>query len=347
LQNARLYSSERRRAAQLQAINNIVRRATAVLHMDELLDTVCEQVLQNFPIENVAIVLIEGGKLIYRRHRGTLRPYLQEGDVVPEGGLCTRALSTRDAVVEREVSKAPDYIAGCDGAEGEICLPLISFGEPLGVLVLDSARTDAFESQDVKALQAVADICATAIQNARHFERARSLANLDGLTGIYNRRYFEERVADEMLRAVRYKSTFSVVMLDIDSFKKLNDEFGHLLGDEVLRQFAQIFTQNLRKVDIACRYGGEEFAIVLPETDGAKAVKVAEKLRQITEQWRFPGVPRPVTISAGIAEFRRNGHTRDEVVGAADAALYAAKQQGRNRVIRAAAANAAAAHAND
>jgi len=152
------------------------------------------------------------------------------------------------------------------------------------------------------------------------------------LTGIFNRRFFELRIGAELERARRYNGSLAVIMVDIDHFKRLNDEFGHLLGDEVLRQVSSVFSQQLRKVDVVCRYGGEEFALLLPQTTMEQALGVADKLRREIAAWQFPGVPRPVTISAGTAAFPIHGTTRDEVVKAADAALYAAKQAGRNCV---------------
>jgi diguanylate cyclase (GGDEF)-like protein len=178
----------------------------------------------------------------------------------------------------------------------------------------------------------VADICATAIQNAHYVERVKQLAYLDGLTGIFNRRFFELRILEEIERSRRYGTGMAVIMADIDQFKRLNDEFGHLLGDEVLRQVSSLFHQQLRKIDVVCRYGGEEFGIVLTQTNASHAVSVAEKLRRMVEQWQFPGVPQTVTISAGVAAFPDHGTTRDELVRAADNGLYAAKQAGRNRI---------------
>ena len=125
----------------------------------------------------------------------------------------------------------------------------------------------------------------------------------------------------------------SLIMIDIDHFKRLNDEFGHLMGDDVLRQISSVFIQNLRKVDVTCRYGGEEFAIIVPETTGEDAYYVAEKLRKTIQTTVFPGVPRAVTITAGVASYPTNGKTRDALVKAADEALYAAKQAGRNTVV--------------
>jgi diguanylate cyclase (GGDEF)-like protein len=143
------------------------------------------------------------------------------------------------------------------------------------------------------------------------------------------------RVVEELERAGRFQGRMSIIMVDIDNFKRLNDEFGHLLGDEVLRSVSTIMKQQLRKVDLVCRYGGEEFAIVVAETSGENALRVAEKLRKQVESHHFPGVPRPVTISCGVADYPTHGITRDEVVAAADNALYQAKQAGRNRVVAA------------
>ena len=233
--------------------------------------------------------------------------------------------------MENNAKSSPDAGLYAESAS-RMCIPLVSFGQTLGMLVLDSNRAGAFNAGDTQPLESVADICATAIQNAHYVERVKQLAYLDGLTGIFNRRFFELRIAEEIERARRFDSGMGVIMIDIDQFKRLNDEFGHLLGDEVLRQVSSILHQQLRKIDVVCRYGGEEFAILLPQTSPQYSVGVAEKLRRMVEAWQFPGVPRPVTISAGAANYPDHGTTRDELVNAADAGLYAAKQAGRNRV---------------
>jgi diguanylate cyclase (GGDEF)-like protein len=234
-------------------------------------------------------------------------------------------------LIENDATAAPE--AGLYVETGSrMCIPLVSFGQTLGVLVLDSERVGAFNANDTQPLESVADICATAIQNAHYVERVKQLAYLDGLTGIFNRRYFELRIAEEIERARRFGMGMGVIMIDLDQFKRLNDEFGHLLGDEVLRQVSSLFHQQLRKIDVVCRYGGEEFAILLSQTSPQHSMAVAEKLSRMVETWQFPGVARPVTISAGTANYPDHGTTRDELVKAADAGLYAAKQSGRNRV---------------
>ena len=336
LANARLYSLEQRRRAQLEAINAIARQTTAVLEVSELLKQVCSLILESFGGDHASVLLFEEDRLLLRAHEGRLTPLFKIGAELPPGeGLIARAIDTRKAVVEKDVRRVPGHRSGFRETVSAVCLPLISFGQVLGVLLLESAACDAFAPEDVSALESVSDICATAIQNARHFERVRQLAYVDGVTGIFNRRYFELRVGEEIARSSRHGLGFSLIMVDIDHFKQLNDEFGHLLGDEVLRQVSGILGQQLRKSDVISRYGGEEFAIITPETAAESAQAVAEKLRQIVESWHFPGVARRVTISAGVAEFPTQGSTRDELVKSADDALYLAKQSGRNRVFAA------------
>ncbi len=333
LQNARLYSLEQQRARQLQAINAIAQQTTAVLDLEELLGRVCGLIQDAFRVSHVSLFLREDHDLVLRAHHGTLTP------CIPAGGRFAantqpwaKILSASCTLTECDLGQAPAGMKFFAETASRMCIPLVSFGQTLGVLALDSAKIDAFRDGDQQSLESVADICATAIQNAHYVDRVKQLAYLDGLTGIFNRRFFEMRILEEIERAHRYGAGMAVIMADIDQFKKLNDEFGHVLGDEVLRQTSSLFNQQLRKVDVVCRYGGEEFGILLTQVNGQQALAVAEKLRKLVEGWQFPGVPRTVTISAGAAALPEHGTTRDELVKAADAALYAAKQMGRNAV---------------
>jgi diguanylate cyclase (GGDEF)-like protein len=334
LQNAKLYSLEQKKAAQLAAINAIAQQTTAVLDLKELLSKVCSLIQEAFRISHVSVLLKEEENLVLRAHHGCLTPLIPEGGHLPiEAGLWGDAFAAAKTLIENNIRSSPERVGLYEETASRMCLPLVSFGQTLGVLVLDSNDRSAFHSNDVQPLESVADICANAIQNAYYVDRVKQLAYLDGLTGIFNRRYFELRIAEEIERARRHETGMAVIMVDIDQFKRLNDEFGHLLGDEVLRQVSSILNQQLRKTDVVCRYGGEEFAILLSQTNPQHAAGVAEKLRRLVETWQFPGVPRPVTISAGAATYPDHGCTRDDLVKAADAGLYAAKQSGRNRVL--------------
>ena len=333
LQNARLHSLERRRASQLEAINAIAQQMTAVLDLKELLSKVCSLIQHAFQVSHVSVLLKEEDELFLRAHHGELTPHLPaDGKLSLGNEFWMQTISSGRTLIENDTRQSTEQPGFYVETASRMCIPLVSFGQSLGVLVLDSDRAGAFQPGDIQPLESVADICATAIQNASYVDRVKQLAYLDGLTGIFNRRFFELRIMEEMDRARRFGTGMAVIMVDIDQFKRLNDEFGHLLGDEVLRQVSSIFHQQVRKIDVVCRYGGEEFAILLSQTNLIHAVGVAEKLRRLVESWQFPGVPRPVTISAGAASYPEHGTTRDDLVKSADAGLYAAKQGGRNRV---------------
>jgi len=334
LQNARLYSLERRRAQQLEVINAIAQQTTVVLEVKDLLATVCSLIQDAFRVDHVSILLREEEDLVLRAQHGRLTLRIMEGGHLPAGTeIWGRSLATGLTLIEDDVREKVGGTCFYSETVSRMCIPLVSFGQSLGVLMLDSSASGAFQPSDRQPLESVADICATAIQNAHYVERVKQLAYIDGLTGIFNRRFFELRINEEMERALRFDVGMSVIMIDIDQFKRLNDEFGHLLGDEVLRQVSSLFHQQLRKIDVVCRYGGEEFAILLSQTDPHYSLGVAEKLRRVVETWQFPGVPRPVTISAGVATFPEHGLSRDDLMKAADAGLYTAKQLGRNRVV--------------
>jgi diguanylate cyclase (GGDEF)-like protein len=333
LQNARLYSLERRRALQLQVINAIAQQTTAVLELKELLAKVCPLIHEAFQVSQVSVLLKDEEDLVLRASYGTLTCRVSEGGRLPaDTGIWGRTAAAGKILIEIPGKTNSDQSSLHIESAACMCIPLVSFGQYLGVLLLDSTDPDAFLPNETQPLESVADICTTGIQNAHYVERVKQLAYLDGLTGIFNRRFFELRIAEEIERARRFGGGMAVIMIDIDQFKRLNDEFGHLLGDEVLRQVSSIFHQQLRKIDVVCRYGGEEFAILLSQTNPHHALAVADKLRKTVADWQFPGVARQVTISAGTASFPDHGTTRDELVKAADAGLYAAKQSGRNRV---------------
>ena len=273
LQNARLYSLERQRARQLQAINTIAQQSTAVMELEELLVRVCSVIQQAFQVSHVSLFLREEGDLVMRAHHGTITPRFPPAPVFPR----SRAALGRGDRDERHRDRkrsacATDAFRLFKECASRMSIPLISFGQTLGVLTLHSSKHNAFRESEVQSLESVADICANSIQNAHYVERVKQLAYLDGLTGIFNRRFFELRIMEEIERARRYGTGMAVIMADIDRFKRLNDEFGHLLGDEVLRQVSSLFHQQLRKIDVVCRYGGEEFAILLTQTNAQQAL---------------------------------------------------------------------------
>ncbi len=181
----------------------------------------------------------------------------------------------------------------------------------------------------------------TLLQNPKvvelsQFERTMLSASTDPLTGLYNRRYFSRALRREIARCRRHRLHFSLLLMDLDHFKQLNDEHGHLLGDEVLKKVSECFREMIRDVDVACRYGGEEFAVLLPETERLGAFVVADRLRERIAcdfaRERTGGKHAPVTISGGIAVFPTDGREISLLFERADEGLYEAKREGRNRI---------------
>jgi diguanylate cyclase (GGDEF)-like protein len=213
---------------------------------------------------------------------------------------------------------------------------LIAVDRNIGILSLQSLQQSRYDAHDLSVLATLAQQTVNAIESARHYERS----ILDELTGLYQKKYLFQRLQDELLRFERYGSTFALLMLDLDSFKPMNDQFGHLTGDRYLRALGEAIRQNLRAADIPCRYGGEEFAIILPETDLPGATVIAERIREAVEKLELREGARPVhtTVSIGIAvqEGQRTASAQ-HLVERADQALYAAKRAGKNRVVAAAA----------
>jgi diguanylate cyclase (GGDEF)-like protein len=330
IQNAKLYSLVQRRAAQLEAINSLAKQTTVELDIKDLLERFCNQLPKSFPVDGVAVLLRdEENALVLRANNEGLSSDFEFDQLLARFKDCSKTRDASDAVVSHAIQCEDPCIRS---AHAEVCLPLVSFGTNIGILVCASKTLRKFGAQDVQALESVADILATALQNSIYVEKVRQLASRDGLTGMLNRRAFEERIVEEITRADRYGGNLAILMIDIDHFKAVNDEFGHLLGDEVLKHAATIFSHQLRKVDLVCRFGGEEFAIILPSTNLESASAVAEKLRRAFFTHVFSGVSRPITVSIGVAAFPEHGTQRDTLVHSADKALYQAKLDGRNRI---------------
>lgn len=215
--------------------------------------------------------------------------------------------------------------------------PLIFKNEIMGVINFGRGGVNSFSFSDVKMLTLVAGHVALAIANAKLYTKTRELSVKDELTQLYNRRHFQQMLQMEWKRAVRFFRDLSLIMVDVDHFKAYNDTYGHLQGDVILKQIGQILQRNLREVDTVARFGGEEFVLLLPDTDKHGAIAVAEKVRRLVEQHRFTSdgkeSARPITISAGIASYPDDVGEMDDLIDHADIALFRAKDGGRNQVV--------------
>jgi len=239
-----------------------------------------------------------------------------------------------------DVEKSDDYLANPRllsfmSLKSGVLIPLSHGGKANGILKVFSHESDHFRQDDLTTLEAIGSILARTINNINAYSGLRRMATVDGLTNVFSRRFFTEHLNREYKRARRYRSTLSLIMIDIDYFKHYNDTNGHLAGDKVLVEVAKILKENVRGADLVARYGGEEFVVILPETGLTNSKIVADKMRGAVESNRFKNqIAQPnknITISLGIATLTPSVNSANALINLADMALYEAKNNGRNR----------------
>jgi diguanylate cyclase (GGDEF)-like protein len=217
-----------------------------------------------------------------------------------------------------------------------LCVPLRFKGTTLGVIeVTDRHDGRSFTEEDLGILGALADYAAIAIENAKNFQRVEELTITDDLTGLYNSRHLHQLLDFEIIRSKRHRLEFSLVFLDLDHFKRVNDRYGHLIGSRLLKEVAAAISDSLRKLDVATRYGGDEFVILLPQTSKEEAFNVAGRIRERLERSEFlhaEGLSVRITASFGVACFPTDASHKEDIIRLADQAMYRVKGTTRNDV---------------
>ncbi len=257
---------------------------------------------------------------------------------VRQGGLTAHILNQKGALIVEDLRKYTQFdnpIFRAEKIRSLAAITLYAEEKIVGILYVNDFKARSFSTLEVSILQLIATITATLIERMKIMEVTQLIAITDELTGLFNHRHFMQRLSVEMARAGRYKHKVAIVMLDIDHFKRYNDTYGHLHGNEILKYLGKVIRGSLREADIPARYGGEEFAIIMPETAVAEGKVIAERLRQAVHDTPFSsdalGAER-IAISLGVAVFPDDAATTHALIDAADKALYRAKAAGRNRV---------------
>ncbi|MFQ6007351.1 MAG: sensor domain-containing diguanylate cyclase [Candidatus Zixiibacteriota bacterium] len=249
--------------------------------------------------------------------------------------LVRRVCNVGEAIHIKDITNRHDYLPLSEKARSIMLVPMTSHGQSIGVLAAESNKADQFTERDVQMLSIVARSAALALENAELHKKTEGLTIIDELTEAYNYRYFIQKLQEEKRRALRYDLPLSLIMVDIDWFKKLNDTHGHEAGNLVLKQLSRIIKSCIRDVDVFARYGGEEFVVILPQTSQREAVVLGERIRERVENTLIDVGKTDklrITVSVGVSSYPENGKSQEELVTVADQALYRAKGEGRNLV---------------
>ncbi len=335
VRNASLYEELRKAHDELQVLYEAAKSVSGTLDLPTLLDSLVSVTCRAFGYDNGALMLVDqdSGELSVSASYGHGETI---GERLPPGiGITGWVARTGTPLVVDDVRQDSRYHRTDQRTRSELAVPLIAEGKVLGVLNVESARLAAFGPRDVHMLTTLASYAVIAIQNAHLYEHARRLAITDGLTELYNHRYLYETMDRVLERARRDEQPLSLIMLEIDHFKRFNDTYGHQSGDEVLRTVSTQLRRGSRPSDIVARYGGDEFMVVLPGASKASAQETAERLRRAVEAYPLilgAEVITTVTLSVGVATFPGDGHTVDALVETVDRAQYMAKRSGGNKV---------------
>ena len=346
LENATLYADSRRKAREFEALYQLGRTMASTFNLQDILSRISQTVTSLLQAQAMSVMLLaqDGRVLSTAAGFNLFDEALQATEAMrPRQGSSPSLVCVRE---KRPVS-IPDLAADTvytpwletareKGYQSFLAIPLIAQDRALGCMNLFLTERHEFTPDEIQLLSTFASQAAISIENARLFEETRQLAITDELTGLANHRQFYHQLAREVRRAQRYLRPLTLLMLDLDHFKGYNDRFGHLAGDQALRETGEVLRRNAREVDILARYGGEEFAIILPETDLKQAVYQAERIRAAIAAHAFRGRDSSpegdLTVSIGVATLTPDLRKIEELVHAADQALYRAKAQGRDRV---------------
>jgi len=347
----RRLSSRQRDIAQtkddLSSVLNILKAISAQRRAHDILYVFVDQIAQIVGMSRCSVVRVWGGEttghVLASHEDANVHDLAIDLDKYPE---IHRSMETRDKVVINDVLQDPltrPFAKDLrrSGITSLVVIPIVLFDQNVGSFLLRTARANGpFSMREIGFCEIVAEAAANALERAHLFEtvqraneRLEFLAITDGLTGLYNHRFFRDRLDEEFERARRYELPLSCLMIDVDNFKDVNDTYGHLTGDSILREIALRTTQMVRKSDMVARYGGEEFIVIMPQTGREGARAEAERIRREIGSRPYDGLPEDtrVTVSIGVATYDRESMADcEEMLRIADLALYEAKRAGKD-----------------
>ena len=326
-------------AREFHSFYNFTKELNSSLDIELMLDAALEFSSKIVETDLSAIALNEdGGNLKFIKAKGKKEVELVESKNDLDDTILSRIMKQEKPFHFNREMKVKEVYHDFPGPLLQmgtfLAIPLILGGEPIGLYLTARLRHEPFTSYEIRLFEAMSAHLSAAISNATMYKKMENMAITDGLTGLNNHRYFQERLGLEMERSDRYKDKISLILTDIDFFKKVNDGYGHPAGDAIIKGVAGILQDAIRNIDLAARYGGEEFTVILVNTDKKEALKIGQRIRTTIEKTKFDigeGKTLKITMSMGIAVFPTDAVSKPELISKADETLYLAKTEGRNK----------------
>lgn len=328
---------------ELNFYEEVSKTLTSSLGLNDILTKIMKKTKEMTMAEAWSILLVdeETGELVFEKTEGKKAKKIQKFRLKIGEGIAGWVAQEGIPVVVPDVSKDERFLGKIDEAihfktKSLMCVPIKSKDRVIGVLeVVNKTTGEPFTKEDVELLMRLVDQTAIVIERASLYQKMAELAITDDLTKLFNTRYLNRTIETEIQRSSRYNTSVSLIFMDIDYFKHVNDHHGHLVGSKLLVELGQLLIKNLRVVDIVARYGGDEFVIVLPQTTPKAATQIAERIRKIVEQNVFlkkEGYSLKITASFGVASYPETAKSKEELLRLADEAMYRVKYQTRNAV---------------
>ena len=324
----------------LVIFHNLARALTSSLELDSVLHTIMEQMRQFFEPETWSLLILDEARkeLYYAVAVGQSEAELRDLRVPLGEGMAGWVAQNGESLIVPDIEqdgRFPQAHPGRFQLRSAICMPLLSRHRTLGVIQLFNCRLESMTEYTISFLHILCDYAAIAIENARAVEKIQALTITDDCTGLYNQRHLQHVLDQEIQRCLRTGSQFSLIFLDLDHFKLVNDNYGHQAGSRLLSEVAECMRHFTRPSDIPFRYGGDEFILLLPDTGKTQATSIARSMHERLRKENFritPDISLHVTASFGVATFPEDGRAGHSIVRAADATMYRVKNSTRDNV---------------
>ena len=327
-----------RRLDWLEAITRVHLRIGTILELEKISRIYLRELIDMVGCDGCAIIRIDGDKARILAERGFSKTF-GEMQFLTDMSLIKHVVDAKAAIFTGNIPRSPaaSYVPHGCSINSLICTPIIVNNDVSGIIHLDSLKKNAFSKEDMEFTEVLAKEISIAFEQSFEYSHFRNISISDGLTGCLNRSKFDVDIVVEVASAGEYKEELSLLMVDIDWLRKYNDFHGHEKGDALLRKVVDILTSNMRPYEKIYRYGGEVFAILMPDTDRDRALSAAGRLQRTIEQAKFEGEKESqpngtITVSIGVATFPSDADHRDKLIDTANSALHRAKESGRNQV---------------